>query len=236
LQRFLDAPVANYGITNKDLLLSRYPVHNVVVAMASGGRFVLKVQYILEPGKTPEMVEPGLMENLLGTVPEIGIYKGSIVFEALAREKAGESGFSAIDGASKAASPAEVTRRCWDYEKKMLELTFSGPEKLTLKKDGNSCTILRDRAYPGAHVPQAYQSWLRYYENAKVDASTDYGRENPCTKVFAIASSGGDQWGVFTQLRLDSDLANPGFHGSAELRVQMIGDGAGPATANYICR
>ncbi len=107
LQSFLDAPVGNYGITNKDLLLSRYPVRNVIVAKTSAGLFVLKVQYVLAPGKTPEMVEPGLKANLLGTVTELGVYKDFIVFEAVAQ---GKGDRSAINGAADPLTTAAMAQ------------------------------------------------------------------------------------------------------------------------------
>ena len=84
LQGLLDART-NSGVTNKDLLLSRYPVVDVLVTETSDGRFVLKVQYLLKAGKIPGTFEPILKANLLGTVPELKDYADFIVFEALSK-------------------------------------------------------------------------------------------------------------------------------------------------------
>jgi len=135
------------------------------------------------------------------------------------------------------AAAAPVGRKCWNYNKELLTMTFSGADRLTIVKNGNSCVVLRDRTYPGSHVPPEYKSWFRYHENAKIDESTGYGRDNPCTKVFGghkPDSSG--LTGVFTELRLDSALADADFRNSANMIFQGIGDGAGPVKDKFICR
>ena len=135
------------------------------------------------------------------------------------------------------AGRALVGRKCWNYRKELVTLAFSGADRLTLSKNGNSCVVLRDRTYPGSHVPPEYKNWFRYHEDAKIDASTNYGKDNPCTRVFGELKPGSSGLtGVFTELRLDSALSDENFRNSASMIFQAIGDGAGPVKDKFICR
>gem|GEM_PF-5378162 len=137
--------------------------------------------------------------------------------------------------ADRASASGVVKRRCWNYQKTVLDLVFLKKDVLQLTRDGKSCKVKRDPKYPSGHVPAEYQSWYRYEDGAKQDESTDWGINNPCTKVMGV-QAGKDLWGVFNSLRLDSALSRADLKGSARMIVEMAGDGAGPARENLICR
>jgi len=202
---------------------------------AQWGPDYLSVPYKMPvQGKTVYVIQN---ENDGGMFVTIFDANGALVAEGACSES-GEFGWSGEKAVmTKNASSGKVTRKCWNYDKELVTATFDGKDLVTLTKNGKSCTIRRDPAYPSGHVPAEYRNWLRYYEDAKTDASTHYGEDNPCTIALGAPAPGQyDHSGVFSELRLDSALSDPGFRDSANMVIETNGDGAGPGKDKFICR